>query len=328
MERDTLANFYWPITVDHYEDDYYEKILVAVNESFNDQSFDWYIQCIRAFMFNEIDNELKDSLINIFASANSSFVMIENDAHLMVLAQAVIYNQIFYASDKSLAKRLSMAINCMAFCYNKVIHKLPNLFYVNAMKEFVFNEFIDENQRHRVDFSAYQTIDNDSIPSNELENLQNNIPVFIQQLNLLEVKNKILTWIVLEKSLHTAANFKDMPCEDAAFNIGFDLGTIVSQTPVPYPQAYIAKALNDISKANKFFEEKKELRSIIEKIKIDLLDDSLEINQLTHPLSYAIIQHKCKNKEYLSTMNMRAEITLLDFAIQIFCEKVLIEMAQ
>lgn len=327
MEKKTLANFYWPITVDSYEDDYYEKMLNAVNNSFNDQSFDWYIRCIRGFIFNDIDIELKDSLIDAFAKANSSFVMIENDAHLMILAQAIIYNQIFHASDKSLAKSLSMAINCMTFCYNNSIYKLPNLFYVNEMKEFVFNEFIDENKRNRDEFLVCKTIDFNSYSSVELADFQKNLPVFVRKLDSLEITNKILNWMVLGKSLHTKTNFKDMLCKDAALNIGFDLGSIVSKASIPYPQAYIAKVLNDISKENKFFEEKKELKSIIEKITIDIFEDDMNICQLTHPLSYAIIQHKRKNKEHVSIMNMKTKITLLDFAIQIFCEKVLIEMA-
>lgn len=326
MERETLANFYWPITVDHYEDDYYEKILVAVNDSFNDQSFDWYIQCIRAFMFNEIDNELKDSLINAFANANSSFVMIENDAHLMILAQAVVYNQIFNSSDKSLTKSLSMAINCITFCYNNSIYKLPNPFLVNEMKDFVFNEFIDENKRNRAEFSVCKIIDFNNYTTNELADFQKNIPVFVSKIDSLEITNKILNWMILGKSLNTENIFKNMFCEDAALNIGFDLGSIVSKTPIPYPQAYIAKVLNDIPKADKFFEEKKELKSIIEKITIDIFDDNMNISPLAHPLSYAIIQHKRKNKEHEPIMNMKTKITLFDFAIQIFCEKVLIEM--
>jgi hypothetical protein len=327
MNRNTLAGFYWPITVNPYDDDYYDNMLTAINESFNDKSFDWYIRCMKGFIFNDFDDELKNSLIKAFADANPLFVMIENEAHLMILAQSIVYNQILNASDNFLAKKLSLAMNCMTFCYNNSTNKLPNTYSVDEMKSFVFREFNEENIKNKNEFSKLKTIDLSSYTIAERETFYNDLPVFLRKLDFLEISNKIMNWIIIGRSTKFETYFKEMQIEDAAFNIGFDFGSITAKIQISYPHAYIAKILKDIGKDKEFFEEKKMLKFIIGKITIDLFDNGINLNPLLQPLSYAITQYAASNKDYVSIMNMSTEITLYDFAIQIFCENILIEMS-
>jgi hypothetical protein len=150
MDTETLEKFYWPITVDPYTDEYYNLMLGPINGSFNSQPFDWYIGCIKGFIFNNFEQKVRDSLINSFGMANPEFRLIENEAHLMILSQSIIYNLIFNGDDKLLSSKLSLALNTMMFCYNSSMYRLPNAHFVNEMKALFRNHCIERDETFKI----------------------------------------------------------------------------------------------------------------------------------------------------------------------------------
>lgn len=322
MDKETLEKFYWPITVDPYDEEYYDKMLDAINGSFNSQPFNWYIGCMKGFVFNYLEQDIKDSLINSFGEANPDFCIIENEAHLMVLSQAIIYNIIFNGEDKILSSKLSLALNTMMFCYNSSIYRLPNVYFVNEMQSFFRSRFIEMVEKIKVDFAKVDLVALKEKSIIELDVINQAIPAIFQRMNSLILYNEIMYWLINRKSLKRKIDYKELSKVDAAFNIGLDLGEMARSEPLVYPEAYLTKLIFDMGQEKSFFDVRESLEDIIKESSIDFLDEKYN-NSVLYPLCFTLMHNLDNKDEITPLMDLSSKITLFDFAVQVYYESIL-----
>lgn len=216
MDKNILKQMYKPICILEYEDEYFDGLIDVIENSCSDESFEWYIRCIKYFM--NIDDEFNEEFINLLdgIDEDSSFDNIEkNKAELSVFAQAIIYERIMNGADKNLALTLSLSLNTIMFGREVTL----NQFHIDRMKSF-YREINKERMMKYKEPSETET-DKD---------------IF----NFMKTENNVLKWL-LNMNIPESSELDE---KQFALNLGKELAKRCgTQTIFNYPEAYLTKIL-------------------------------------------------------------------------------------
>lgn len=270
MDKEILKQMYKPICIHEYSDGYFESLKDVIEAACNENSFEWFIECIKSLTLKELNDELRISLVNYLHSVDvdiSQELISRNNAELLVFTQAILYECIINNEDKARATGLSLALNTILYG----IEESLNQFYLAKMKTF------------------YREISIKTIQ--EARESQNN--------DFINAENKVLKWMLsIDRK-----KYSDLNDEQFAYKLGKELAEKSGVNPIfNYPEAYVTKILlASIDGKDSHFEEKDieeimgKLYSNIEKescdnvlcpilnrtiknnIKISLIDFSIEV---------------------------------------------------
>lgn len=286
MDKEILKQLFKPICIHEYSDEYYVTLINVIKTACNENSFEWFIKCLKVYALGEFDDEFRLELINYLHSVNNDSTLemnANNEAKLSVFAQAIVYECIFNCDDKVRASTLSLALNTLMFGVEKSL----NHFYVTKMRSFFRESNINAIKKNR-----------------ESKNGETNS----ESSDYINVENKVLKWILnLDRKKYPKLND-----EQFALYLGKELAEKSSTNAIfNYPEAYIAKILDSSSTVKNNYSKKIEIGKIFRKL--DNYVVSVSLNNVLFPLMS-------------NTVKTNMKISLIDFAIEVYYEQMLLNL--
>jgi len=283
MDKEILKQLYKPVFIHEYSDEYFDALIDVIETSCNNQSYEWFIKCIKCFVLEDFEDEFRLSLANDLHTLNKDIsleMICKNEAELIVFTQAIVYECVINCSDQVRASIISLALNTIMFG----IEKSLNQFYVTQMKSFYreyCKKFIQDIRK-----SVNEENNKDSFDFNNTE-------------------NKVLKWMLnVDREM-----FSELNNEQFIMNFGKEMAKKTGVNPIfNYPEAYIAKILNSSSIVKNIYSEEIEIKKVFGKL--DFNEEYAKCDNVLFPIMSMTFKNNVK-------------ISLIDFAIEVYYEQIL-----